>query len=77
MMTDVFKVGNGLKKGDGLGPSLFNIGLEYVIKQLSVEVKFTIFYKSIQLVDYSDDTNLIGRKKRAVSEVYEELKELK
>jgi hypothetical protein len=47
MMTDGFKVGNGLKKGDGLGPNLFNIALEHVIKQLSVEVKFTIFYKSI------------------------------
>jgi hypothetical protein len=71
MMTDGFKVECGLKKGDGLGPNLFNIALEYVIKQLSVEVKSTAFYK----VDFSDDVNLIGRTKRAVSEVYEEPKE--
>ena len=25
MMTDGFKVGNGMKQGDGLAPNLFNI----------------------------------------------------
>ena len=33
-MTDGFKIGNGLKQGDGMAPSLFNIALEYVIRQL-------------------------------------------
>jgi len=36
MMTDGFKVGNGLKQGDGLAPNLFNTAMEYVIRQLSV-----------------------------------------
>jgi hypothetical protein len=45
MMTDSFKVGNGLKQGDALAPNLFNIALEHVIRQLSTEVKSTIFYK--------------------------------
>jgi hypothetical protein len=49
-MTDGFKVGTGLKQGDGLAPSLFNIALEYVIRQLSVQVTPTIFYKSVQLI---------------------------
>jgi hypothetical protein len=36
--SDDFKVGNGLKQGDGLVPNLCNIALEYVIRQLSVQV---------------------------------------
>jgi hypothetical protein len=43
MMTGGCKVGGGLRQGDGLAPNLFNIALEYVTRQLSVEVKSTIF----------------------------------
>ena len=42
IITDGFKVGNGLKQGDGLAPNLFNIALEYVIRQLSVQAQATI-----------------------------------
>jgi hypothetical protein len=38
IMTDGFKVGNRLTQGDGLVPNLLNIVLEYVIRQLSVQV---------------------------------------
>jgi hypothetical protein len=64
MMNDGFKVGNGLKQGDG-----------HVIRQLPVDVKSTVFYKSVQLIGYTDDTNIIGRTKIFVSEVYEKLQE--
>jgi hypothetical protein len=73
IMTDGFKVGNGLQQGDGLAPNLFKIALEYVIRQLSVYVTPTIFHKSVQLIGYADDINIMGRKKRAISEVYTEL----
>jgi hypothetical protein len=36
IMTDGLKVGTRLKQGDKLAPNLFNIALEYVIRQLSV-----------------------------------------
>jgi hypothetical protein len=74
-MTDGFKVGNGLKQCYGLIPNLFNIALEYVIRQLSVQVTSTIFHKSVQLIGYVDDINSMGRTKMAISEVYGELKE--
>ena len=45
IMTDDFKVGTGLKHGDGLAPNLFNIALEYVIRQLSVQTTLTVFHK--------------------------------
>jgi hypothetical protein len=74
-MTDGFEVRNGLKQGDGLAPNLFNLALEYVIRQLSLQTKSTIFYKSVQLIGYADDINIMERTKRAISEVYSELKE--
>jgi len=43
MMVGGFKVGSGLKQGDGLAPNLFNEALENVIRQLSVEVTSTVF----------------------------------
>jgi hypothetical protein len=42
-MTDGFEVGSGLKQGDGLTPSLFNLALEYLIRQLSVQDKSKYF----------------------------------
>jgi len=49
VMTDGFKLGNGLKQGYGLAPNLFNIALEYIIRQLLVQTTSTIFHKSVQL----------------------------
>jgi hypothetical protein len=48
IMTDGFKVGTGLKQGDGLVTNLFNIALEYIIRQLSVQTTSTVFHKSVQ-----------------------------
>jgi len=62
------------KKGGWISTHPFNISLEYVMRQLLVEVNSTTFYKSVQLVDYACDINIIGRTKRPVSEVYEEPK---
>jgi hypothetical protein len=75
MIADGFKVRNGLKQEDRLALNLFNIALEYVIKELSVEVKSTVFYKTVLLIGYADDINIMGRTKGAVCDVYEELKE--
>jgi hypothetical protein len=67
MITDGFKVGNGSKQGDGLAPKLFNIAFKLVIRLLSVQVQFTIFCISLQLIGYADDINIMGRTERAVS----------
>jgi len=74
-MMDGFKVRTGLKQGDRLAPNLFNIALEYVIWQLSVQPTSTVYYKSVQLIGYADDINVMGTTKRAISAVYGELRE--
>jgi len=75
IITDGFKVGIGLKQEDGLAPSIFNIALEYVIRQLSVQTTSTIFHRSVQLIGYADDISIMGRTRRTVSDVYGEQKE--
>ena len=74
IMTDGFKVGTGLKQRDRLPPNLFNIALEYIRRQLSVHTTSTIFHRSVQLIGYANDINIMGRTKRAISDVYGELK---
>ena len=68
IMTDGFKVGTGLKQGDGLAPSLFNVALEYVVRQLSVQTTSTVLHKSVQLIGRADDKIMMGRTKRAISD---------
>lgn len=69
MIADNFKLGNGLKP-DGLAPNLFNIALEYAIKELSVEVKSTILYKTVLLKGHADNINIMGRTQGSVCDVY-------
>jgi len=42
---------------------------------MSIQVKATMLYKSVQLTGCADDIDVMGRMKRAVSEVYEKLTE--
>ena len=77
IMTDGFKVGTGLKQGYGPAPSLFNTALEYVIRQLSVQTTSTIFHKSVQLIEYADNINIMSRTKWDISGLYGELREQK
>jgi hypothetical protein len=67
VITDGFRVGNGLKEGVVLAPNLFNITLKYVIKLMSVRVKSTISYVLLQLIGCADIINVMGRVKSAVS----------
>jgi len=64
-----------VKQGDKLASNLSNITLEYVIRHLSVQVLSMIFYESVQLTEYTDKKNNMGRTKRATSEVYKELQQ--
>jgi sorting nexin-29 len=61
---------NGLKQGDGLAPLLFNIVLEYVIRKSNINTDGTLIYKSIQVVAYADDVNIMARTQQDLKSTY-------
>lgn len=65
--TEPFDVEKGLRQGDALSCNLFNIALEAIVRNSNVNNRGTIFQKSVQLLAYADDIDIIGRTKRAVT----------
>jgi hypothetical protein len=59
-----------LKQGDWLAPLLFNLVLEYVIRKLWVDTRYTLEYKSVRIVVYADDINLMWRSLRCVEVIF-------
>lgn len=74
-LSDPFKITKGLKQGDGLAPMLFNLVLEYVVRKTQIDTSSTIMNKSIQLVGYADDIDILGRSVSLIKEAFLNLKE--
>jgi sorting nexin-29 len=73
-LTDELLVGQGLKQGDGLAPTLFNLCLEYVVRKTYFNnTNPNIYFQSSQIVGYADDLNIVGRSLTAVREVFDPL----
>jgi hypothetical protein len=69
-LSGTFKSEIGLRQGDGVSTMLFNIALEGVIRRAGVEKEGSIFTKSIQLLGFADDIDIIGRSVRAVKDAF-------
>jgi sorting nexin-29 len=63
-----------LRQGDSLGCLLFNITLQKVIRDSGIQTRGTIFYKSIQILAYADDIDMIGRSESDIKKAYIALK---
>jgi hypothetical protein len=61
---------NGVRQGDALACLLFNIALEKVIRDEKINTRGSIFYKSVQILVYADDIDIVGRSQAAVKEVF-------
>ena len=72
-LSDEFMAHKGLRQGDALSCLLFNIALEKVIRESNIDTRGTIFNKSVQLLAYADDIDIIGRSERAVRETFSRL----
>jgi len=60
----------GLRQGDSLVSLLFNLALEGVVKNAGIETSGTIFYKSVQLLAYAYDIDIIVRSRAALKEAF-------
>jgi hypothetical protein len=65
---------DGIRHGDALACQLFNVALEKVVRDAALNIRGTIFYKSIQIIAYADDIDIIGRTQSAMIEAFNSLK---
>jgi len=60
-VSQAFEVRTGLKQGNSLSPTLFNIALEKAIRELQLETTgVEIGQPHIQVLGFADDLNILG-----------------
>ena len=65
-----FETREGLRQGDALSTLLFNITLEGIVRRSEIDTRGTIYHKSMQILAYADDVDIVGRNARCVKETY-------
>ncbi|GBN28849.1 hypothetical protein AVEN_120517-1 [Araneus ventricosus] len=63
----------GLRQGDSLACLLFNFAFEKCIRVGGLDRRGTLWKRSLQLLAYADDIDIIGRSERAVKEAFRAL----
>jgi len=61
MMTEEFAINKGLRQRDALSTQLFNVVWEKVMRHIQINKGGSIYTRTLQIVAYEDDVNLIGR----------------
>ena len=65
-LSDLITTQKGLRQGDSLACLLFNLAFEKVVRNAGIQMSGTIFYKSVQLLAYADDIDIIARTRTAL-----------
>jgi len=61
MMTEECAINKGLRQGDALSTQLFNVVLGKVMRHIQIDKGESIYTRTLQILAYADDVNLIGR----------------
>ncbi|XP_054085666.1 LINE-1 retrotransposable element ORF2 protein isoform X1 [Zeugodacus cucurbitae] len=69
-LSEPFDTKRGFRQGDSLSCDFFNLMLEKIIRAAELNREGTIFYKSVQLLAYADDIDIIGSNNRAVCSAF-------
>jgi len=64
MMTEEFTINKLLRQGDALSTQLFNVVLEKVMRHIQINKGRSIYTRTLQILVFADDVNLIGRSTR-------------
>ena len=71
-MSREFPVSSGVRQGDALSTTLFNLALHYVIEKMNVQGN--IVSKSKQVCAYADDICLVARNMQSLEEMFHQIK---
>jgi hypothetical protein len=71
-LSSDFEVNSGLRQGDALSPTLFNLGLEKVIRELNHSHQVKVANKEIILA-YADDIVILGNSRQEVTQTMSNL----
>lgn len=74
-LSSEFEVDLGLRQGNALCPTLFNIGLKKVIRELSQRQKMEIVGKE-SILAYADDIVVLGNTRQEITQTKPELLEV-
>ena len=69
-LSEPFDTKRGFRQGDPLSCTLFNLLMEGVLRKAGVHRSGTIFFKSVQLLAYADDIDIVGLSKRDVTAAF-------
>ncbi|XP_054089974.1 putative uncharacterized transposon-derived protein F52C9.6 isoform X1 [Zeugodacus cucurbitae] len=69
-LSEPFDTKRGFREDDSLSCDFFNLMLEKMIRAAELNRDGTIFYKSVQLLAYADDIDIIGSNNRAVCSAF-------
>ena len=69
-LSEPFDTKRGFRQGDSLSCDFFNLMLEKIIRAAELNRSGTILYKSVQLLAYADDIDIIGKNKGYVCSAF-------
>ena len=78
MYADWFQIGKGVHQGCILSPCLFNLYVEYIMRNAGLEeaqVGIKIAGRNINKLRYADDTTLMAESKEELRSLLTEVKE--
>lgn len=70
--TEPFAINKGVKQGDSLSPTIFNLILEGIMRRTKLDKK-NIMTNHIQTIAYADDIAIIGNKKEDIARAVDQL----
>jgi hypothetical protein len=76
-MTDSFKIGNDLQRGERTVPQRLSYSIGVCNKTAASMGKINYILKSVQLVGYADNVNIMNRKKRDIPEASKAKEEIR
>ena len=74
-LSESFVTVNGIRQGDSLSTLLFNIGLEHIMRKITINPGGTIFNRMFQYLAFADDVVILSRNLTSLDEILKVIQE--